>query len=1546
MKKTVFLLLLAAMFAPWATQAQIPLFTDGFEDNNNNLPTGWNRDGTYSDSWGVLEGSQWAYEGDYYMISGSGSANSGKKLMSPNLAGYFLTVNSAELRFAFQQPQPSGGGHANMRVFYRTSNDDEAWIQIWECTELVTDWQLAQGIVLPDIHNITSTDDFYQIAFDMHTDYSGSCVILDDVQIFPVACPTPINLTVSAITGTTATVSWTEIGNAETWQFCLNNQEDHLTDVTTNSYTITGLTPETSYTVKVRAVCGGDEYSEWSTPESFEAANNKLVIGSEPFGQSDRLPIGIGYSTLESISEQIYTSDELGAAGTILSIDFYGINNYRFNDVPVDLERNIDIYMVHTDLDEFSTDANGYIIGVDENNEQSSWIGVAETNRVYQGRVVVPFGEGWTTITLDTPFDYNGTSNVVLVVVYNEGYRSQDITFRTFSSSVVHSISNTSSSSSDYFNPTTGIYGSGGSTCRCKNQIRLLKVTCMPPAGLVASNVTDETATLSWTDRGDATSWVVEYADNINFIGAISSDVSGTPTILLTGLDGETQYYVRVKAVCSSDDESPWSNPLIFTTDYCPPANKCEIFYELHAETGDDVASVAWDGAAIRVIDYTDPDNEILLAKLTIEGLEDYESEDSDIPLYTNHCEVTDYYFYARGTLPLCNGRDIRFEWENSYWGHDDLYSFVVYDADYVTLFSGTGDGNGEIGGGDEATKDGGDYRTLYEYENVDCRLTSCPRPTNVTVTYEGGTTATVTWDNVGSDYDVGLIDHETGTFINIYSVTTNFYTFGGLEFGTTYDVQVVTVCDRGDNENEDISHVSRTITFTTDLCMPEDMCAISYELHDYESNGWSGAAINVVDVTSGIVLDTWTIANGGTGFGPVEPRKSGTIDETDGFSYANGTLRVCDGRQIKFVWISGYNDNSCSYIVYDEDGEVILSSSEDESGDEKDGDGDGEEEEEETDVLATYTVDCPDCSRPYDLAVNYEGGTTATVTWNGFAISYNIYVNDGENEDVIENATSPYTLNLDLATTYEVKVQADCGSEYGQSGWTRPVSFTTDLCEDVCEIRYELIDSWGDGWNGNGIQVVDVTTEFIYGTLTIENGRTASGTLRVCNGGEILFTWEEGVYANECSYTVFGVDGEEIFSGEGSMDDEVSYMVNCGAGGIDANGWYAISAPKYDEDGNGYNIDVDNVVGLIPTETSVEYDLFRYNELSAKWENQKVSEVTGSTASGFGTLDCGRGYIYRRSASTALSFNGNPYMGELLEVQSLTSSCTTDVDLKGFNLIGNPYQHSIIKGEDFDEDGLLDVGYHSLNRDGSWLAHLDSDPIAVGQGVLVRVSGDDEVDLTFNDSESEIVPEEPSKKNSADRSLQFIVTGGGYKDVAFALYADREGLHKMPHLNAEAPSLSIAQDGTDYAIATISEGTEAFPLKFRSIIQGDYTLTVNAESGFDYLHLIDKVANRDIDLLRQPTYTFTHMGNQAMANRFMVKLSSEGESTGDIFAYQNGDRIVVEGTGTLQVYDVLGRQLFTHEINSQFSMLNSQFPSTGVYILRLNGKSQKLVIK
>jgi hypothetical protein len=82
------------------------------------------------------------------------------------------------------------------------------------------------------------------------------------------------------------------------------------------------------------------------------------------------------------------------------------------------------------------------------------------------------------------------------------------------------------------------------------------------------------------------------------------------------------------------------------------------------------------------------------------------------------------------------------------------------------------------------------------------------------------------------------------------------------------------------------------------------------------------------------------------------------------------------------------------------------------------------------------------------------------------------------------------------------------------------------------------------------------------------------------------------------------------------------------------------------------------------------------------------------------------------------------------------------------------------------------------------------------------------------------------------------------------------EGLRKIGHLNSEAPMLSIPVEGRRYAIANLGSDCQSFDMVFRGT--GTYTLSFNGNTG--YCHLIDRVAGKDIDMLRQ-NYTFSSNG-------------------------------------------------------------------------------------
>ena len=94
--------------------------------------------------------------------------------------------------------------------------------------------------------------------------YDQLRLCLDDFTFeVPSSCRKPTNLAASEIGPRTATLSWTENGEATAWNLLVNDQ---LIENVTNPYTLTGLAPETKYTVQVSPVC---EVEKWSDAISF-----------------------------------------------------------------------------------------------------------------------------------------------------------------------------------------------------------------------------------------------------------------------------------------------------------------------------------------------------------------------------------------------------------------------------------------------------------------------------------------------------------------------------------------------------------------------------------------------------------------------------------------------------------------------------------------------------------------------------------------------------------------------------------------------------------------------------------------------------------------------------------------------------------------------------------------------------------------------------------------------------------------------------------------------------------------------------------------------------------------------------------------------------------------------------------------------------------------------------------------------------------------------------------------------------------------------------
>lgn len=344
-------------------------------------------------------------------------------------------------------------------------------------------------------------------------------------------------------------------------------------------------------------------------------------------------------------------------------------------------------------------------------------------------------------------------------------------------------------------------------------------------------------------------------------------------------------------------------------------------------------------------------------------------------------------------------------------------------------------------------------------------------------------------------------------------------------------------------------------------------------------------------------------------------------------------------------------------------------------------------------------------------------------------------------------------------------------------------------------------------------------------------------------------------------------------------------------------------------------------------------YDLYRYDEPTYTWENYRVHF--------FSTFENGRGYLYANS-NTGFS---PAFKGDLnYEDVTYQVSYESPGPLLGFNVIGNPFPHSIYKGAGGAiDDSHLAPGYYTLSYYGQWETHTFDDEIAPGQGILVETTATSVITIGKTNAEATA---ESSSKDAAQR-LKINVSGNGKSDRAYAYFSEGIGLHKMDNYSSSAAQIAVKIGEDDYAIANVGEDCEEMDVVFKNTKNGYYTVTFEGKEEFEYLHLIDNILGIDTDMLLEPFYKFHALGNED-ENRFKIVCRDytgiDENAENQTFAYMAGGNIVVNGEGELQIIDMTGRVLENITISGVETVRKPS--QIGVYILKLNGKTQKIVVR
>lgn len=308
------------------------------------------------------------------------------------------------------------------------------------------------------------------------------------VEVIPT-CFVPSSLTVSEVTDHTAAVNWADSYDQAAYAVEYMAEGDATwtsVSVDTTYALLNNLQASTNYTVRVKAVCGTEDESEYTDEVEF-TTNCEHGVQVEFTGTSTSTYIPTYGNYNYSFSQQIFKSSEINAATTISGFEIEVSNTGS-------KARNIDIYMMHTSA-----------------NEITSWLPMDNAQLVYSG--VVAFTEGWQQINFDTPFNYNGTDNLVLIVDDNTGSWGSYPTFRTHAGgSNIARYYYTDSYNVDPFNPGAT---AAGTSYTYRNNIRI--TNCPEAIDLAITDIN------TFADACDVEGAVTIGVKNMGYEGTVST---------------------------------------------------------------------------------------------------------------------------------------------------------------------------------------------------------------------------------------------------------------------------------------------------------------------------------------------------------------------------------------------------------------------------------------------------------------------------------------------------------------------------------------------------------------------------------------------------------------------------------------------------------------------------------------------------------------------------------------------------------------------------------------------------------------------------------------------------------------------------------------------------------------------------------------------------------------------------------------------------------------------------------------------------------------
>ncbi|HNQ67416.1 MAG TPA: choice-of-anchor J domain-containing protein [Bacteroidales bacterium] len=352
-------------------------------------------------------------------------------------------------------------------------------------------------------------------------------------------CLAPVNLALSNFQSSQVTISWAAGFDETSWNLIYGapgfdpDTEGTLVSDITSPYDLTGLTTNTDYEVYVQSNCVGGTFSDWS--ESIEFSTLCDPITTFPWTEdfltvtAPALPDCWSENNVNGDGNfwQTYTTYGVGGSPTAgLYTDYNDGDNDDYLILP-------SFVLTGNEQLKFYVRARS----TSEPNDYRVVLSTTGTNPADFTEELVPLTVvNWTTMTEITPINLSAYSGQTFIAIHvpSGGLDGYYIYFDNFTVEEIPA--------------------------------------CPIPTDLFVTDITNNSATLNWTENGSATTWNIKGSstpiDPSVDPGEFNTSTSDNP-YYLTGAPAGTTLYWYVQADCGGS-YSEWSVQSEFTTD-CDP---------------------------------------------------------------------------------------------------------------------------------------------------------------------------------------------------------------------------------------------------------------------------------------------------------------------------------------------------------------------------------------------------------------------------------------------------------------------------------------------------------------------------------------------------------------------------------------------------------------------------------------------------------------------------------------------------------------------------------------------------------------------------------------------------------------------------------------------------------------------------------------------------------------------------------------------------------------------------------------------------------------